>query len=126
MTVKGGDVRQFNLDGSGYDIKSESEMEINLGGFENEAVTSGNGNVGATQKRVPAGITGISIIADDGNGDFEKLKTLSDSGASVPMSITQANGVVYSGSVFITGPVVKKTSDGSIEIAVSGSKIEKI
>lgn len=126
MTVKGGDVRQLTLDGSSYDIKSESEMEINQGGFENEAVTSGNGNVGATQKRVPASVTGISIITDEDNGDFQKLKTLSDSGKSVPMSMTLANGVVYSGSVFITGPVVKKTSDGSVEIAVSGSKIEKI
>jgi hypothetical protein len=126
MTVKGGDIRQFTLEGRNYDVKSESEVEINLGGFENEAITSGNGNVGATQKRVPASMTGLAIIADDENGDFQALKDLSDSGKTVPMSLTQANGIVYSGSVFITGPVVKKTSDGSIDLSVSGSKIEKI
>lgn len=127
MGIRGGDVRQCTIAGREFDVKGEdANVTIDLGGYSNEAGINGNGALHGTKRRKKAVISDLTISADDGRQDLEFLQGKADVGDAVPVTLTLASGVTYSGSLIIVGEVKKATGDGTISLTMEGSKLEQI
>jgi hypothetical protein len=57
---------------------------------------------------------------------MEYLKGLADAGNPVPVNMTLASAVTYSGSLTIIGDLVKATGDGTLTLEMRGAKFEQI
>ena len=75
----------------------DANVNIDVGGFTNEAGLDGNGNFAVTQRRKVAGFSDCPVRIDDAAQDLEFLQGLANAGEPVPVTITIASGVVYSG-----------------------------
>jgi hypothetical protein len=124
--VRGGDIRQFILDGRELDPAAESEWNVMLGGRENETAISGNGSLHVTQKRVPSKVTGCAISCDNERGDHEFLHDLKEAGEPVPCTLSLADGTTYSGSLVVSGEVAGNTGNGQVTFELAGARLEKI
>jgi len=127
MSVRAGDIRQFTYAGREFEVKGgDANVNVDIGGFQNEAVPAGNGQVSITQRRKVAAITDLPILADDTRQDLEYLQEKQNEGSENPVTMTLASGIVYSGSLAITGEVKKATGDGTIALELMGTKLEQI
>ena len=127
MSVKGGDIRQLTISGREFDVKGEdANVNIDLGGFTNEVSQNGNGTTNVVKGRKSAGFSDCPISCDDTRQDLEYLQELSNAGAEVPVTMTLASGVTYSGSLVPVGDIMKATGDGTLSLEMRGSKFEQI
>lgn len=127
MGVRAGDIRQLTWFGRELDIKGEdANVNIDLGGYMNEAGINGNGTLHGTQRRKKATVADVPVSLDDDRGDLEFLQEKADSGEAGPLNITLASGVTYSGSMLLTGEIRKGTGDGTASLTWEGARIEKI
>lgn len=126
-SVRAGDIRQLTWFGKELDVKGEdSNISLDLGGYQNEAGINGNGSLHGTKRRKKAMLGDVQISIDDVRGDLEFLQSKAESGEPGPLTITLASGVTYRGSMMITGEVKKSTGDGTTSVTFEGSKLEKI
>jgi len=127
MKVRGGDIRQFTYAGREFEVKGgDANVNIDLGGFTNEAIPAGNGQVSFAQRRKIASITDLPILIDDARQDLEYLQGKQNEGSENPVTMTLASGETYSGSLAITGELKKATGDGTASLELMGSKLEQI
>jgi hypothetical protein len=125
--IRAGDIRQLTINGREYDVKAgDASVEIDLGGFENTADLGGNGSLQVTQRRMTAGFSACPISIDDVRKDLEALVAISNAGTPVPVNITIASGMVYSGQLVLVGDFKKNTGDGTCAIEMRGAKFEQI
>ena len=125
--VRGGDIRQLTIQGREFEVKGgDANVSIDLGGFANEIDFAGNGVVMTRQRRKAAGFGDCPIMVDDSREDFEYLKGLADAGDPVPVNMTLASGVTYSGNLTIVGDLAKATGDGTLTLEMRGAKFEQI
>jgi hypothetical protein len=125
--VRGGDIRQLTIQGREFEVKGgDANANVDLGGFSNEIDFAGNGVVMTRQRRKAAGFSDCPILIDDSRKDMEYLKGLADAGNPVPVNMTLASAVTYSGSLTIIGDLVKATGDGTLTLEMRGAKFEQI
>ena len=125
-TVRGGDIKQLMIAGREFDVAAEANVNIDLGGMTNEMAINGNGNPHVTQRRKVAGFSDCTISIDDSKQDLEYIQNISALAELVPVTITLASGVTYSGSLLPIGDVMKATGDGTLSLEMRGSKFEQI
>ncbi len=127
MIVRGGDIRQLMVKGREFDVKGEdANVNIDLGGYSDEAGISGNGTMHLTQRRKVAGFSDCPVSIDDSRQDLEYLQDLADAGELAPTTITLASGITYSGALIPAGDLAKATGDGTLSLEMRGSKFEQI
>ena len=127
MIVRGGDIRQLMIKGREFDVKGEdANVNIDLGGYSDEAGISGNGTMHLTQRRKVAGFSDCPVSIDDSRQDLEYLQDLADAGELAPTTITLASGITYSGALIPAGDLTKATGDGTLSLEMRGSKFEQI
>ncbi len=127
MIVRAGDIRQLMIKGRELDVKGEdANVYIDLGGFSDEAGINGNGSMHITQRRKVAGFSDCPISIDDSRQDLEYIQEIVDAGELVPITITLASGITYSGSLIPIGDVAKATGDGTLTLEMRGAKFEQI
>lgn len=125
--IRAGDIRQLTIDGREYDAAPESSCNVRPGGFKNEVSRNGNGTIHNKQSRTLAGIDGLSVSVDDTRQDLEALQAIADSGVPVPVTMTLASGIAYSGSlVLVAEDLGKSSSDGTAELSLYGERFEQI
>jgi hypothetical protein len=127
MGVRAGDIRQCTISGREMDIKGEdANVNIRTSGYNNEVGINGNGTTHVTQRRKTAGFSDLQISLDDTRKDLEFLQGIIDDGDAVPVNITLASGVTYSGALVIVGDLEKATGDGTVSIEMRGARFEQI
>lgn len=125
--VRAGDIRQLTIDGREFDVKGEdANVNIDLGGYTNTVGINGNGTTHTTQRRKIAGFSGCPISVDDTREDLEFLQNIANDAREVPVTITLASGVTYSGSLTVVGDLGKSTGDGTSTIEMRGATFEQI
>jgi len=125
--VRGGDIRQLTIQGREFEVKGgDANVNVDLGGFSNEIDFAGNGVMMTRQRRKAAGFSDCLILIDDSRKDMEYLKGLADAGNPVPVNMTLASAITYSGSLTIIGDLVKATGDGTLTLEMRGAKFEQI
>ncbi len=127
MIVRAGDIAQLMIQGRELDVKGEdANVNIDLGGFSNEAGISGNGTMHVTQRRKVAGFSDCPVSIDDERQDLEYLQAIVDLGLLVPVTITLASAITYAGSLIPVGDLAKATGDGTLSLEMRGPKFEQI
>lgn len=127
IPVRAGDIRQFMVQGRELDVKGEdANVNIDLGGFSNEAGINGNGSMHVTQRRKLAGFSDCPISIDDSRQDLEYIQGIINAGELVPVTITLASGITYSGSLIPIGDLAKATGDGTLSLEMRGARFEQI
>ncbi len=127
MIVRAGDIAQLMIQGRELDVKGEdANVNIDLGGFSNEAGISGNGTMHVTQRRKVAGFSDCPVSIDDSRQDLEYLQAIVDLGLLVPVTITLASAITYAGSLIPVGDLAKATGDGTLSLEMRGPKFEQI
>ena len=124
--VRGGDIRQLTINGREFAVMAEASVVIDPGGFQNDGGLNGNGELHINQRRKLAGFSDCTVSADDELGDLEFLQSIADNGDTVPVTITLASNVTYSGQLSPWGELNKNTGDGVVTLEMRGAKFEKL
>lgn len=115
-----GSIEEVTLAGRRFPVASDADVSRKLGGWEAEAQMNGDGSVRYVKKRVGFKLDGLQLSIDDRKGDQEYLQGL-PAGEPFAVTITQANGYVYSGTGQITGEIVVSLMSGTATIVLEGS-----
>lgn len=125
--VRAGDIRQCTINGREMDVKGEdANVNIRVSGFVNEVGINGNGTTHITQRRQTAGFSDLPLSLDDEREDLEFLQGIANDGASVPVNLTLASGITYSGALALVGEIAKATGDGTVSIEMRGARFEQV
>jgi hypothetical protein len=127
MAANGGDVRQITIDGREYDpAGGDGKITIFLSGLTNKVDPTGNSKASIIQNRKLAGFKDLEIVIDDTKKDLEALQSLQTAGKFASVVVTMISGAVYSGSLAISGDLVKDYSTGRATLEMLGAKFEQI
>lgn len=124
--IRGGDIRQFKLNGKEFDVPSGTAISVTPQGLTNTYSASGNGNVSGTQVRIPAKLSGVQVSIDNSNDDYNFLCDIRDKGEFVPVTITLADGTAWNGTLGIQGDLTYASDTGIAAFEMAGSKLEQI
>lgn len=126
MGVRGGDIRQFTINGRTFGVQTEANVSVDKGGFTNELTVNGNGTSHITQRRKPAGIGDCPVSIDDAVQDLEFLQDIQNAGDAVPVTLSLASGVTYSGALVLVGDLMKVSGDGTLTLEMKGERFDQI
>jgi hypothetical protein len=126
MNVRAGDIRQVIINAREFDAVGEGDITIRLAGYVNTNTPTGNRKLHTQQRRKNGGFEGLGLSIDDTRRDIEFLQAIADAGLPVPMNITMASGVTYSGDLVIEGELDSGKGDGTLELSAQGVKFEQI
>ena len=127
QAVRGGDIRGFTWYGRSFDpAGGDGNVNIDLGGYTNEAAPTGNGALHVNQRRKLAGFSDMAISVDDARQDIEFLQGKANAGVPGPCTLTLASGIVYSGNLLPIGELAKAGGDGRATLEGRGMKFEQI
>ena len=124
--IRGGDIRQFTLDGREFDVAADANVNVDLGGRMNETEMNGNQTVHGTQKAKVAGITDVPVSIDSTRQDQEFLQERQTAGALIDVQMTLASNIVYGGKLVLTGELQFLSGDGKSTLALTGGLISQI
>jgi|GEM_PF-5930896 len=124
--IRGGDIRQFKLNGKEFDVPSDAEMTIIPHGFQNEYSPNGNGTISGIQKRTLAELNGLQVSIDNSTGDYTFLTKTRDLGELVPVIITLADTTTWTGTLGIQGNISYNTATGVAGFDMRGSRLEQL
>ena len=124
--VRGGDIRQLTINGRELSVMAEATVNIDIGGFTNSGNLTGNGGLHINQVRKLAGFSDCSVSIDDEIDDLKYLQNLANEANVVPVTMTLASNITYSGQLAVFGELVKNTNEGSATLEMRGQKFEQI
>lgn len=126
MSALGGSIEEVSIKGRGFAVAADADAARDVGGFTTEVASNGNGTARIIMTRKPWKVGGLSISIDDDRGDQEFLQDVIDAKAFVPMSVTLASGITYSGSGIIIGDLSSSSQSATCDVELSGAgKLEK-
>lgn len=120
MAAVGGSIESIEINGRNFAVASDAEATRKLGGFEKEMAANGDGTARVMKTRVPWSLDGVTVEIDDDKGDQEFLQEIANGNGMVPVSITFASGITYSGSGTITGELGAGSQNATAGISLSG------
>jgi len=100
---------------------AEDDAVLKMNGKENELKPNGDSSNRVTQKRVPGTLEGTNLAFDEARDDESFLNDIKDKGKPVDYSGTTNDGVIYSGSVVITGELKFSHKNGTVPVTLSGT-----
>lgn len=120
MPAVGGPIESIILDGRGFAVAADAEVQRKLGGFENEVQSNGDGTARLIKTRVPLALDGLAIEMDDDRGDHEFIQELSNRNDFFPIVITYASGGDYAGTAQITGETQASSQNATAAVSLMG------
>jgi hypothetical protein len=130
MATSAGDILQLAVDhplGSRiFDVKSEDDITLTLGGYEN---ADDDGNVSTSGERIHimnrrGWMLKVTVVIRDGDQDF--LQSLCDSRIEGVWTASFISGRTRSGRGKPSGTMEYSESDGTVELTVMGSREFKL
>lgn len=119
MTI-GGSVREFSIAGRSFAVAADADVNMKLGGSENETQANGNGTSRRLQTVTPWSLDGLVLTIDDDAGDLEFLQDLANDGGDEAVTITYASGEVYQGSGAPEGEIAKASQATTAAVKFAG------
>ena len=120
MTAVGGSIESVSLNGRPFAATADAEANRKLGGFENEVSPNGDGTARMVKTRVAWALDGIVLTYDDSEGDQEFVQEIADGNGWVPIDVTLASGLTYSGTGTVSGEVQGSSQNASGSVTLSG------
>ena len=116
----GGSVESVSLDGRDFAVPADVDVDIMIGGKQNETQPNGNGTVRQIQRRVACGVSGLRVDVDDTRDDPTFLQNLADRPGYFDMTLTMASGSIYQGDVQIEGELTWNSGSTTAAITLKG------
>ena len=116
-----GPFESHTLAGRRFVCDADDDAQIQMNGKSNEVKPAGDATNRVIQTRVPGTLEGTNIVFDPERGDVEFLQDLKDKGAPFDYSGTTNDGIIYSGSVVLTGDLKFSFKNGTVPITLSGT-----
>lgn len=122
----GGPVESVSIKGRLFAIAADADASIKKGGFNNEVKPNGNGTARIIQTRVAWEISGLQFEIDHNRDDLGFLQDVANAGKPEDITITHADGTVYSATGLPTGDFSESTQNATASVTVGGpGKLEK-
>ena len=121
MTAIGGSVESISMRGRLFPVAADAEVNVKLGGFENEVQANGNGTARQVKTRVPWSLDGATIEVDHDRGDHEFLQEIADGQEYVPITITLASGATWQGTGTITDELQVSSQSTLASVSLMGN-----
>lgn len=121
MAETGGSIESVTLDGNTYAVASDADVQMKLGGFENDVQANGDGSARQIKTRVPWSLADCQLSIDPATQDFEDLQNLADGQVFFPVTITEASGFIYQGQGQLTGELVKSLQNTVATVSIMGT-----
>jgi hypothetical protein len=119
--MEAGPFESHTIAGRRFTCDGDDDAVLQMNGKKNELKPNGDGTNRVTQSRVPGVLEGSNIIFDPEAGDVEFLEDVKNKGKFVDYSGTTNDGVIYSGSVVITGELKFSFKNGTVPVTLSGT-----
>jgi len=121
-----GPAESITLAGRRFVCNNEDDVSVRLPGFTNETQMHGDGSSHVAKSRKPGRIDNINVYIDTEREDLEYLQSLADRMDTFDVSLTLVDGIVYSGSMQLTGDsTALGVREGFAPITLEGSALEK-
>lgn len=115
-----GPFESHTIAGRRFVCDADDDAVLQMNGKNNELKPNGDNSNRVLQSRVVGSLEGSNIVFDEATDDEEFLTDIKDRGATVDYSGTTNDGVIYSGSVVITGDLKFSHKNGTVSITLSG------
>jgi hypothetical protein len=119
-TSVGGPIESVSIRGRRFPVAADAAGERKLGGFENAIESNGDGTIRIVKTRVPWMVSGVALEINEDRQDQEFLQNIADGKVTVPVAVTFASGVTYSGRGQIVEEIVFASDKSTAEVALSG------
>jgi hypothetical protein len=116
-----GPFESHTLGGRRFVCDADDDAQLMLNGKSNELKPNGDGTSRNIQTRVVGKIEGTNLNFDPEAGDVEYLLDLQNKGKPVDYSGTTNDGIIYSGSVVLTGDLKFSFKNGTVPVTLSGT-----
>ena len=126
MPTIDGAIRALSIDGRPFSVAHDGSGNKASGGRNNETQMNGNGTFRVIQTLVPGSFSDINVNIDDSKGDQEFLKETAENGIPIPVVVTYASGISYTGNVVLTGEMVKDENTGLMTLAFQGEPLQRM
>lgn len=121
MSETGGSVESVTLAGRTYAVAADADVQMKLGGFENEVSPNGDGSARQIKTRVPWSLSDLTLSIDPENGDFEFLQDLANGSEFFPCTLSEVSGAIYQGNGQISGEVQRSLQATTAALAIMGT-----
>jgi hypothetical protein len=127
MSFTGGPMESVSIAGRNFAGAGDADVNMKLGGFENETQMNGNFTGRQIKTPVPASLSGMSLSIDPDKDDQEFLQEIADGNEFVPTTITFANGSVYSGTLQVSGELqfASQTATAPLDMTGPGKMVKQ-
>ena len=120
MAAVGGSIESITLDGRGFAVAADAEVQRKLGGVENEVQANGDGTARLIKTRVPLSLDGLTLEIDDDRADQEFLQELTNRNDFFPVVISYASGNDYQGTAQIVGETQTSSHNATAAVSLMG------
>jgi len=120
MPAIGGSVTGFAIDGTVFSVMADADPNRDLGGFTADVKATGDGDAIMTLTAKPWKIDGLTVALDDAGQLQERLQEIVEKKDWVPVVITMASGLSYSGRGTVTGDIQRSSQNATVELALMG------
>jgi len=121
-----GAARDMTINGRVFKVAHDGPGSKDIGGRNNEIQMNGDGSSRTIQSVVPGSFTDVQVEIDDTRGDHEFLQNLSNEGLPVPVVMTYADNVSYTGDLVLTGEIRPDKSTGIASLSFMGGTLTQI
>lgn len=122
MPAIGGSIQSISIRGRLFPVASDAEANINLGGFQNEVASNGNGTARLLKTRVAWMVDGLQVEIDHGRADLEFLQEIADGLEFVDFTIELVDGTVYQGEGQLVDEIQASTQSATATITAHGQQ----
>jgi hypothetical protein len=116
MAAIGGSVLGCSIAGRSFTVPNDTEVTIELGGFENDTPGNGDGTSREIKTAKAASVEGLKVVVDHDRDDFSFLQDTADSKGFKPFTITLVDGNTFQGSTQIKDMPGYSTKDAVAEL----------
>jgi len=121
-----GPAESITIAGRRFVCNNDDDVSIQLPGFANETKMHGDGGAHIAKSRKPGKLDSINVYVDPERNDLEYLQDMADSLEYHDVTITLVDGIVYSGSMQLTGDsTALGVREGFAPITLEGPTLEK-
>lgn len=116
----GGSIESVSIRGRLFPVASDADVNMKLGGDENEVQANGDGTARIIKTATPWSLSGLNVEIDHDRADIEFLQEVSDGNDYVDVTITYASGATYQGVGILTGEVQASSQSATAPVALMG------
>jgi hypothetical protein len=113
-----GTLKSISLNARSFSVPDDCDVNIDLGGYENEIKRNGDGSDRQVKTMKPGGISGVQVIG--GDDVLEYIHGIKQQNEFADVALELVGGRQYSGRVQISGQLQESSMNGVISFDLAG------